>query len=71
MAHKDDTVAAVRSAMEQHGCEAYGNPYHVLKRDGKFLVVKNDDGKVMGTHDTRQKAMKQFAALEIAAHKES
>lgn len=70
MGHAEDTLAAVKSAMDKHGCEAYGNPYHVAKRDGKWLVVKNGDGKVMGAHDSREKAMKQFAALEIAAHKE-
>ena len=38
-------------------------PWRVQKKDGKFAVVKKDNGKVVGTHDTREKAEKQVRAL--------
>jgi hypothetical protein len=38
-------------------------PYKIVKRAGKFLVIKADDGKVLGTHPTREAANKQLAAL--------
>lgn len=39
------------------------NPWHVEERDGKFAVVKNDTGEVVGTHPTREAAERQVAAL--------
>lgn len=39
------------------------NPWHVEERDGKFVVVKNDTGEVVGTHPTREAAERQVAAL--------
>ena len=38
-------------------------PYHVVKKDKKFVVEKSDGSKVMGTHDTKADADKQLAAL--------
>lgn len=46
------------------------NPYKIAKRGSKYCVVKVHGGKVMGCHLSRARALKQFAALEIAAHKE-
>jgi len=42
-----------------------GNPYRIVKRGKKWLVIKADDGKVMGTHPTKEDAMKQLAALHF------
>lgn len=38
-------------------------PYSIRRKEGKFEVVKDDDGKVMGTHPSRGKAKAQLAAL--------
>ena len=38
-------------------------PYKIQNNDGKFEVVKESDGKVMGTHPTRAKAQAQMEAL--------
>jgi len=38
-------------------------PYSIKKSNDKYKVVKKEGGKVMGTHDTRQKAEKQVRAL--------
>lgn len=38
-------------------------PYDISKRDGKYAVIKRDDGSVIGTHDTKGKARKQIAAI--------
>jgi hypothetical protein len=38
-------------------------PYSVRPRNGKFQVVKDDDGKVMGEFDTRGEARDQMRAL--------
>lgn len=38
-------------------------PYAIRKQNGKFQVIKIDDGKVMGTHPTREEARAQLAAL--------
>ena len=40
---------------------------YITEQDGKF-VVHAEDGKVLGTHDTKAEAEKQLAAVE--AHKE-
>jgi hypothetical protein len=37
-------------------------PWNIRKRGDKFQVVKKD-GKVVGTHDSRAKALRQQAAL--------
>lgn len=39
-------------------------PYKIEKRGGKFAVVNEDSGKVMGTHPTEEEAKKNLAALE-------
>ena len=38
-------------------------PYHIEKKDDQYQVIKNDDGKVMGKHDSEEKAKSQIAAL--------
>ena len=38
-------------------------PWSVKKKGGKFVVAKNENGKIVGTHDTRQKAEAQVRAL--------
>jgi HK97 family phage prohead protease len=38
-------------------------PYDIVKKDGKHCVVKKDDGKTMGCHDTPAGAEAQIAAL--------
>jgi hypothetical protein len=38
-------------------------PYKIQKRDSKWVVVKEDDGKVMGTHESYEKARDQQKAL--------
>lgn len=52
-----------------------GNPWRVVLRDGKYLVIKVSDGSVAGTHDTEEEARAQQRALEAAeaekaAHRE-
>jgi hypothetical protein len=44
-------------------------PYDIVKRGTKFLVQKQDGSKTFGTHDTREDADKQLAALNIAEHR--
>lgn len=39
------------------------NPWHVEERDGKFAVIKDSTGQVVGTHPTREAAERQVAAL--------
>lgn len=38
-------------------------PWKVMKKGEKFAVVGKEDGKIAGTHDTRQKAEAQVRAL--------
>jgi phage I-like protein len=38
-------------------------PWHIEQRDGRFCVVKNDDGTSAGCHDTEAEARDQLAAL--------
>lgn len=38
-------------------------PWHVEKRDGRWCVIKNDDGDNEGCHDSRAKANAQMRAL--------
>lgn len=44
-------------------------PYHIEQSGSQFCVVKDDDGKKMGCHPTKQKAQAQLAALNIAMKK--
>lgn len=38
-------------------------PWHLENRDGKFCVIKDDDGHNQGCHPTRGEAVKQMRAL--------
>lgn len=38
-------------------------PYDVLKVEGKYKVINQGDGKVLGTHDTRGEAEAQMRAV--------
>lgn len=38
-------------------------PWSISERDGKFCVVKDDDGEVEGCHETRAQALAQQRAL--------
>lgn len=38
-------------------------PYAVRKRGNKWVVVNKETGKVKGTHDSRESAMRQLRAL--------
>lgn len=41
-------------------------PYDIVKRKDKFCVVKADDKRTMGCHDTREDALDQQRALYAA-----
>ena len=38
-------------------------PWHIEKREDEWCVIKNDDGKSAGCHDSEDKAKAQMAAL--------
>ena len=38
-------------------------PWHLEQRDGRFCVIKDDDGHNQGCHDSRDKAVRQMRAL--------
>jgi SPP1 gp7 family putative phage head morphogenesis protein len=38
-------------------------PWHIVERDGKYLVVGVENGKVFGTHPTKEQAMAHLRAL--------
>lgn len=41
----------------------------IKSHGGKYLVVaKKDPSKVLGTHDTHDKALAQLRAIEISKH---
>ena len=44
-------------------------PYAVHKRGDKYVVVKKDDGKVMGTHESLEKARAQIRAIYANEHR--
>jgi len=46
-------------------------PWSVQKKGGKFVVAKKEDGKIVGTHDTRQKAEAQVRSLYANEDKKS
>lgn len=39
-------------------------PYAIERSGNNYNVIKESDGQIMGTHDTRQEALSQLAALE-------
>lgn len=42
-------------------------PYEVVRRGSKWVTKKKGlGGKVLGTHDTRKKAIAQMQAVQIA-----
>lgn len=41
----------------------------IRKRKGKYVVLSSDGTKVLGEHDTPEKAKAQLAAIEIAKAK--
>ena len=41
-------------------------PYSVRKAGDKWKVVKDSDGKVLGTHKTKQEAQKQIIAVTMS-----
>ena len=38
-------------------------PYNVVKKGSKYFVENKNTGRVMGHHDTKDKAMSQMKAL--------
>jgi len=38
-------------------------PYKIVKEDGKFIVKKKEDDKLIGTHESRDGAKQQIAAI--------
>jgi hypothetical protein len=44
-------------------------PYKVVEKDGKYDVQKESDGSHVGTHDTRESAEAQIAAIEAEENK--
>lgn len=38
-------------------------PYLIVQRDGKWVVITKETGKVHGTHDSKKKAKAQLKAL--------
>jgi hypothetical protein len=44
-------------------------PYSIRRKGTKFEVIKVDDGKSMGEHDSREKAQAQIAAIEANENK--
>ncbi len=41
----------------------------IKKRGDKYVLVSKKTGKVLGTHPTREAAVKQEQAIEISKHK--
>jgi len=41
----------------------------VEQRNGKWVVLDHTKKKVLGTHDTKDEADRQLAAIEINKHK--
>lgn len=39
-------------------------PYDVKQKGSRWVVVKTDDGKIMGTHGSAKEAHKQKYAIE-------
>ena len=45
-------------------------PFDIKKSGNKYIVVKKDDGKVMGTHTSKSEAQRQIAAIYANSPKE-
>ena len=41
-------------------------PYSVVRRNGRWCVIKDNDGTLMGCHDTPREAYAQITAIEAA-----
>jgi hypothetical protein len=41
---------------------------HVVKRGDKWVVTNKDGTKTLGTHDSRESAVKQLQAIEASKH---
>jgi hypothetical protein len=41
-------------------------PYDIVEREGKYCVVKEDDGSTVYCHDSRAEAIDQIAAIEMS-----
>lgn len=40
----------------------------IIKRGDKYIVTNEAGTKILGTHDTRKKALKQLQAIEASKH---
>lgn len=38
-------------------------PYKVIEKNGKWLTINSDTGHVKGSHESKEKAMKQLRLL--------
>ena len=59
---------------EDEDAYAVGNPYKLVKRGGRWLVVKRESGQVVPSGDhgrDKQKALAHFRVLEMAYQGES
>lgn len=44
-------------------------PYTITKKGRKYILKLKDGGRLLGTHTSRKKALKQIAVIEIIKHK--
>jgi len=56
---------------EDEVVEAAGNPYTVVRRSGRWFVVKRDTGEVVSGGDHGRDKKRALAHLETAAHGEA
>jgi hypothetical protein len=45
-------------------------PYKMMKKGKKFSVISEVSGRVLGMHDTKEKAMAQMRAAYVSMDKE-
>ena len=45
-----------------------GHYKYIKHRNGKWVIIQKGTGKVLSTHDSREKAIASFKAMEMSKH---
>jgi len=64
---RENHAAGLAAAQIVHGIQQVNE--HIVKRGNKWAVTNADRTKTLGTHDTRESAVKQLQAIEANKHR--
>jgi hypothetical protein len=61
-------IGSVLDPKESKKDDEKGHYKYIKHRNGKWVIIQKGTGKVLSTHDSREKAIESFKAMEMSKH---